>query len=441
MSNLVYSKFSVVIPAFNEGKTFPKVLIEALMLKEVDELIFVNDGSTDDTDLKIKKFQKDPRFVYIKHARNKGKGVAIKSGINKVKNEVILLLDADLGNITAQKIKKIAMPVLKGEVDFSRGSFDLTRGRVTEIAVKPMMKILFPDLSFDQPISGQVCAKKTFLENVNLEQRWGVDIGILLDAIEAGQRIVEVDIGKLEHKAQSDQEKAEMAQQVMETLIRKAGLIQHKYKLVVFTIDDTLINQNSIDEVFEKIGVAKKVAKNRQLLKDGDLTFRQYMLENAKLFEGVEKVKVEKACSEIPLVRYSLEVISALKKRKYRVAIISPSFSAIIAPLSNRFGIDLFDCTFLEERNGKFSGRITSKSIEKWLEIDEKDAFHDSLSRILARTKTKPSETIMVAHSPRCIDLFTKIGLSIAYRPNDYILREIADKTISILPEILAIIE
>jgi len=241
MKNLVYEKLSAIMPSYNEARTVGRVVGEVLKLAEIDELILVDDGSTDKTAKKIEKFKKDKRFKYIKHLKNKGKGAALKTGIGKAENQVILLLDADLKNITAQKIKKIYMPVLEGEVDVSRASFSLSRGRVTEIAVKSMMKIVFLDVELEQPITGQVCAKKSFLERIDLENRWGVDIGILLDAMREGQVIKEVNIGKIDHKARSMEDKAEMAKQVLETMIKKTGLIQNKYKMVVFTFDKTFL--------------------------------------------------------------------------------------------------------------------------------------------------------------------------------------------------------
>lgn len=441
MTTLLYNKFSVVIPAFNEAKTFPKVIAEVLTLKEVEELIFINDGSTDNTDARIKKFLSDPRVIYLKHAKNKGKGAAIKSGVTKAENEVILLLDADLKNITAQKIKKIALPVLKGEVDFSRASFDLARGRVTEIAVKPMMKILFPDLYFDQPISGQVCAKKSFLESLDLDQRWGVDIGLLLDAISAGQRIVEINIGKLEHKAQSDEEKAEMAKQVLETMIKKAGLIQRKYKLVIFALVDTLVDDHGFSVIYKKMKIANQMNDLQQLFDQKKINYRALTEKRAQLFKDAKSPEIEKISASVPLIKYAQEVVNALKRRKYQVAIISPYLSSVVVPVAQRLGIELIDCAYMEQKNGRYSGKITPKSIEKWVNGDLEVAFKNALDRTLVKAKVKPADAMIVAHSPQCFGLMQEVGFGIAYRPKDYILREIADKTISILPEILAIIE
>ena len=101
-----YTEFSAIVPSFNEAKRFPKVLEQLLAIKELKEVILVDDGSDDETESIAKNFKSDHRFVYIRHKKNKGKGAALKTGLARAKTEVVLFLDADLENITAQKIKK-----------------------------------------------------------------------------------------------------------------------------------------------------------------------------------------------------------------------------------------------------------------------------------------------------------------------------------------------
>lgn len=438
---LAPKQVSVVIPSYNEAKTVNYVIDEALKLRAVGEVILVDDGSTDNTEKKIAPLKTNPRFIYVRHPKNRGKGAALKTGITRAKNEVILLLDADLMNITSAKIKKIFMPVIRDEVDVSRASFTLERGRVTEIAVKPMMKILFPDVDLKQPITGQVCAKKSFLTAVNLENRWGVDIGILLDAIQAGQRIIEINIGKLEHKARTDTDKAEMAQHVLETMIQKAGLIQHKYKLIVFTFDHTLIQKKTLDWIYERLAISSQISKLQKNFSGEALNYIEYAKEVAKLFQGKLISDVNEVCMAAPLVPYATELVAALKKRKYQVAMISSNFSPIVRPVCKTIGIEMIDCIYFEEKNGRYTGKITAASLEKWTAENIETAFNKAFVRITSRAKVKALETVMVANTPAWAPILAKVGLSIAYRPDNSILKEKANKTINVLAEILALIE
>lgn len=441
MEKLIYEEFSAVVPAFNEAKSFPKVIRELLAIRELKEVILVNDGSSDETGEISQNFKDEPRFIYVCHKKNKGKGAALKTGLAKVRSEVVLFLDADLENMTTAKIRRIILPVLKDEVDVARGAFRRKRGRVTEYAVKPMMEILFPGMYFEQPISGQICAKKSFLESVDFESRYGVDIGLLFDAIESGQRIIEVDIGKLIHKANKEDVIGEMSRQVLETMIKKAGLIQHKYKLVIFTLDDTLILKETLNSIFKKLGILEEVEKNSQKLKDEKISMSDYLKKNAKLLSGVSTEKIIQICSKLSLAKYSYEVIHALQRRKYQVGIISSNFAPLVYPLAKRLGVALIESVGLVEKNGVLSGEITDNSVKKWSCRTVEETYKHAFDRMVKKSLVKPSEVVVVASAERAIPLMLSSGLGIAYKPKSPVLRTLADKTISVHAEILAIIE
>ena len=438
--NYIYSKFSAVVPSYNENPRFLTVLTELLKIPQLGELIFVDDGSSDDTENGIKQFLSDPRFVYVKHDKNKGKGAALKTGVNKAKNEVILFLDADLGNITCQKILKIVNPVLLDEVDMSRGSFNRKRGRVTEFAVKPMMEILFPSMYFDQPISGQICAKKSFLKDLEFTDRYGVDIGLLFDAIDSGQRIVEVNIGRLVNRENSTETIKEMSRQVLETMVSRAGLIRHKYKLVLFTLDNTLVYEKGFSKLYQQLGIEDSIVANHKLLEKKAISATEYLHRNAKLFQGVKVSTMEDLCSKLSIVRYAPEVIKALVRRKYQVGIISSNFSPIIESYANRLGVHFYNGVYLQKKNGKYTGEITNRS-NCWLNNTFSQGFINAFQKSIRAQKIKATETIVVAGNEKILSAIKAAGLSVAYKPKSKILRDSADKTIHVLAELLAIIE
>jgi glycosyltransferase involved in cell wall biosynthesis len=86
-------KFSVVIPAYNEGDVIGGTLDKLVKagFHKMYEVIIVDDGSTDDTFAIAKAF---PVTVY-RHQVNKGYGAALKTGIRKAKGDKVILLDSD----------------------------------------------------------------------------------------------------------------------------------------------------------------------------------------------------------------------------------------------------------------------------------------------------------------------------------------------------------
>lgn len=92
---------SFVIPAKNEEENVEKLYLEIVReVKKVSknyEIIFVDDGSTDDTAKIIQKIQdKDKKVKLVKHRGNWGKSIALQNGFNEAKGDITLTLDADL---------------------------------------------------------------------------------------------------------------------------------------------------------------------------------------------------------------------------------------------------------------------------------------------------------------------------------------------------------
>lgn len=109
------NKISVVIAAWNEEPRIAEVLKVVEKHPMIDEVIVVNDGSTDKTSEVVKKFN----VKLIENKKNLGKTLSVKKGIKAAKNDLIMLLDADLKGLTEKSLVKLAQPVLDGKVDFT----------------------------------------------------------------------------------------------------------------------------------------------------------------------------------------------------------------------------------------------------------------------------------------------------------------------------------
>jgi len=94
-----YMGVSCIIPACNEESTIINVIKNVKKVKVIDEIIVVDDGSTD----KTYDYAKSEGARIIRHAKNKGKGAAIKTGISHSKSDILLFLDADLRSISPKK--------------------------------------------------------------------------------------------------------------------------------------------------------------------------------------------------------------------------------------------------------------------------------------------------------------------------------------------------
>ncbi|SCY12692.1 glycosyltransferase family 2 protein [Alkaliphilus peptidifermentans] len=130
-------KVSVVVPAYNEEQRIEGVLYPIYNNPIIDEIIVVDDGSTDKTSQVVRKYS----VKLITLPQNNGKASAVKKGLSLCKGEIIVLLDADLIGLTANHIVELVMPISFAEAEMTIGVFK--GGRV----ITDMAQKIAPNLS------------------------------------------------------------------------------------------------------------------------------------------------------------------------------------------------------------------------------------------------------------------------------------------------------
>ena len=192
---------SCIIPAYNEELTVGKMLALLKKISFIDELIVVDDGSSDNT------FDVASRYAkVIRHKKNKGKGAAMKSGIKSAKGDIILFLDADLqhiGKTQISRLKSMVNIIKKNKADVVIGTFDFECFQTfTELIYKPLMGMLFPEVLEKIPhgfLSGQRVIKRKYLDNITLRDGFDVETGMNIEwsFLKKIPRITFVHLGKI----------------------------------------------------------------------------------------------------------------------------------------------------------------------------------------------------------------------------------------------------
>ncbi len=112
-------RLSVIVPVYNEEATVATLLKKLVKVKDVFEVIVVNDGSTDKSQKEIESVKS--RKLKLFRKKNGGKGSAIFFGLNKVRGDYVLIQDADL-EYDPDDIPFLLEPVKKGRVEVVYGS-------------------------------------------------------------------------------------------------------------------------------------------------------------------------------------------------------------------------------------------------------------------------------------------------------------------------------
>jgi glycosyltransferase involved in cell wall biosynthesis len=105
---------SVIVPAFNEARTLAIVINALLAEGLLDQIIVVDDGSTDSTSAVLEAFRSTARVVITTHAYNRGKGAAIRTGLALANGRFCVVQDADL-EYNPRDLVRLLQPLLAGK--------------------------------------------------------------------------------------------------------------------------------------------------------------------------------------------------------------------------------------------------------------------------------------------------------------------------------------
>ncbi|MFA5077499.1 MAG: HAD-IB family phosphatase [Candidatus Micrarchaeia archaeon] len=426
---LTPEKATVVIPCYNEEKTVGQVVLECLRSYLVSEVIVVDDGSTDGS---AEAARQNGAHV-IAHGRNKGKGAAIMAGARAAKNDALVFIDADLEDFSKDTVEKLVLPLINRECRICKSTFNRLGGRITDFTAKPLLKHIFSELELGQPLSGQFAIRKKLLFSLDVDADWGVDIAIMLSALKAGEKIVEVNIGELKHKHREHASVIKTAEEVSRTILQQAGFLARKHKLIAFDFDGTLVEGRSIDLIARRFGFMKQLAALRSRFLRGEISEKKLSESIAQALGGVNIADFEEAAGKVKKRKFAGETVNYLKRMGYKVVLVSYAFDKII---NSVFKPQLFDailCPELEVAENTITGVI---SIPRYR--SSRRLFHKgkALRALMRRFSARPGQTIAVGNSSGDKEMFKAAGLSLAFSTRSL---RFADERIKSLPEILII--
>jgi glycosyltransferase involved in cell wall biosynthesis len=188
-----------VVPAKDAEGSVGDTVTALLAVPGVSRVLVVDDGSTDGTAAAASAAGAEVLVL----PRNRGKGGAVAAGVDASPDaEVHLLIDADVAG-TAGAAEALLGPVLAGDADVTIGVLPAAGrkggfGLVRDMAGAGIRRAT--GRSVRAPLSGQRAVRSSLLRSLDLAPRFGLEVGMTIDAVRAGARVVEVDLATMDHR-------------------------------------------------------------------------------------------------------------------------------------------------------------------------------------------------------------------------------------------------
>ena len=237
-------KISLCIPTLNEEKTIGKeVLILRSELMEryplIDEFAVIDSGSNDKTLEVAESYGADTYLaseILPEGGEKRGKGENLWKAIHQLKADIICYVDADISNIHPRFVYGLVAPLIKqAEVQYVKAFYDRPLnyssglrssggGRVTEILIRPLFSLFYPELTnIIQPLSGEYAARREVLEMIPFPIGYGVETSHLLDLYEKFglNAFAQTDLDRRVHRNQTTNALGKMSFGILQTFINR----------------------------------------------------------------------------------------------------------------------------------------------------------------------------------------------------------------------------
>lgn len=265
---------SLCIPTLNEEKTIGKevVIFRSELMQRyplIDEIAIIDSGSTDKTLEIAANFGADTYLasdILPDLEPKRGKGENLWKAIYQLNGDIIVYIDADIKNIHPRFVYGLVAPLIynpemqyvKAFYDrplaFSQGIRPSGGGRVTEILIRPLFSLFFPELTaIIQPLSGEYAVRREVLEQIPFPIGYGVETSHLIDVYSRYGMAAfgQTDLDQRVHRNQPTRSLGKMAFGILQTFLSRAeklGVIQDLPEI------STVLRQFQVnDRVFETV--------------------------------------------------------------------------------------------------------------------------------------------------------------------------------------------
>jgi phosphoserine phosphatase len=210
----------------------------------------------------------------------------------------------------------------------------------------------------------------------------------------------------------------------IDVAVQRGGLHRRALRLIVMDVDSTLIQDEVIDLLAGRAGCADEVAKVTSAAMRGELDFTASLRERVALLAGLPAGVLDDVRAGLRLTAGARTLIGTLSGLGYKSGIVSGGFIQVIGPLAAGLGIDYVAANELEIADGKLTGRLCGRVVDR-------AGKADALRRFAAAAGVPLSQTVAVGDGANDLDMIAAAGLGVAFNAKP-VVRDAADTSLSV---------
>ncbi len=189
-------------------------------------------------------------------------------------------------------------------------------------------------------------------------------------------------------------------------------------KLVVFDLDNVIIDGEAIDEIGKLANVEEDIAEITEKAMQGEIDFETSIKDRVQLLEGTSIEDIEKVAEDLPLMPGACKTVNCLKDKGVDVAIISGSFDVVAEKINDKLGVDTVYTNSFTVEDGKLTGEVTGPLVS--------GSKLDVLKDHVEEAGITLDEVVAVGDGANDISMIESAGCGIAFNAKDSV-KEIAD--------------
>jgi phosphoserine phosphatase len=182
-----------------------------------------------------------------------------------------------------------------------------------------------------------------------------------------------------------------------------------KKKMLISDMDSTIINEECIDEIADKLGLKAKVSIITERAMNGELDFKDALRERVALLAGLDATALEDVyTNHITLMSGATELVQTMNKHGATCILVSGGFTFFTNKIANRVGFSENRANILEIQNNKLTGKVIEPILDKESKLE-------ALQEIAATLGITKNDVLAVGDGANDLPMIKNAGLGIAY--------------------------